>query len=195
MRPHFLFNALNSLAELIESGREDAAQTTYKLSDLYRQILANSGLKTASLSSELKIVQVYLELEQLRFDSRLRFQIEAPDDSDCIFLPSLMLQTLVENAVKHGIAPSLEGGQIEIAIVRNAGQLYHLSVANTGNHYQPQASASSIHTRNGAGNGVGLANTRARLDLLYGNRHGFQIGSDSQGRTVASFNFTGEKID
>jgi signal transduction histidine kinase len=156
MRPHFLFNALNSLAELIESGREEAAETTYKLSDLYRRILANSGWKTARLDSEIEIVRSYLELEQLRFGSRLSFDIKAPENSAEVFLPSLTLQTLVENAIKHGIAPSIEGGHIEIAISQQPDKLYRLSVRNTGTRYQPQV----------ATNGAGLANTRARLDLL-----------------------------
>lgn len=185
MRPHFLFNALNSLAELIESGQENAAETTYKLSDLYRQILANSGLKTARLDSEIEIVRSYLELEQLRFGSRLSFRIEQPEDSHEIFLPSLTLQTLVENAVKHGIAPSIEGGHIAIEIAQQPNNLYDLRVTNTGTRYQSQIMS----------NGTGLANTRARLELLYGNRHGFKIESDDRGRTIASFYFTGEKID
>lgn len=138
MRPHFLFNALNSLAELIESGQENAAETTYKLSDLYRQILANSGLKTARLDSELEIVRSYLELERLRFSSRLSFDIEQPENSHEIFLPSLTLQTLVENAVKHGIAPSIEGGRIAIEIAQQPNKLYSLRVTNTGIRYQPQ---------------------------------------------------------
>jgi len=183
MRPHFLFNALNTLAELIESGQENAAETTYRLSDLYRQILANSGLKTASLSSELSIVRAYLELERLRFSTRLRFEINAPEDGDQIFLPSLMLQTLVENAVKHGIAPSVEGGDIWIEIAPD-GAGYRLSVANTG---APLAAPWIA--------GTGLANTKARLDLLYGNLHRLEVRGDEQGRTVAAFSFTGEAID
>jgi hypothetical protein len=185
MRPHFLFNALNSLAELIESGQENAAETTYKLSDLYRRILANSGLKTAPLDSEIEIVRSYLELEQLRFGSRLNFSIDEPENSHEIFLPSLALQTLVENAVKHGVAPSIEGGHVAIEITRRLGKPYALRVTNTGTIYQPQVT----------NNGTGLANTRARLELLYGNRHEFKIESDRQGRTVASFHFTGERID
>ena len=190
MRPHFLFNALNSLAELIESGQQNAAETTYKLSDLYRQILANSGLKTAPLDSEIDIVRLYLELEQLRFGSRLSFSIEQPGNSHQIFLPSLTLQTLVENAIKHGIAPSIEGGHITVEVMaveiaHHPDKLYALRVTNTGTRYRPQVS----------NNGTGLANTRARLELLYGNRHDFKIESDLQGHTVASFNFTGEKID
>ena len=177
-------------SKLIESGRENAAETAYKLSDLYRQILANSGLKTAPLDSEIEIVRLYLELEQLRFGSRLSFSIEQPENSHEIYLPSLRLQTLVENAIKHGVAPSIEGGHITVEvtaveIAQQPDKLYALRVTNTGTRYQPKVS----------NNGTGMANTRARLELLYGDRHEFKVESDHQGHTVASFNFTGEKID
>jgi len=183
MRPHFLFNALNSLAELIESGREDAAETTYKLSDLYRRILANSGMKTASLASELEIVRAYLELEQLRFGDRLKFEICAPENCGEIFLPSLLLQTLVENAVKHGVSPSVEGGHVQIQIVSD-GDGYRLSVTNSGAPLSAQQK-----------DGTGLTNTKARLALLYGNAHGFAVRMEEQGRTYAGFHFSGRHIE
>lgn len=181
MRPHFLFNALNSLAELIESGREDAAETTYKLSNLYRRILDNSGLKTATLASELDIVRDYLELEQLRFGARLRFEIRAPENCEEIFLPSLMLQTLVENAVKHGIASSVEGGKVSVEVSpMEIG--YFAEVINSS-----ELPISSVVS------GTGLSNTKSRLDLLYGNLHGFKLISNP-GLTVVSFVFSGQKI-
>lgn len=183
MRPHFLFNALNSLAELIESGREDAAETTYKLSNLYRRILDNSGLKTATLASELAIVRDYLELEQLRFGDRLKFQIRAPEHCEEIFLPSLMLQTLVENAIKHGIAPSVAGGEVVIDIVANNNG-YTVNVGNTGSSLSEQLQE-----------GTGLANTRARLELLYGQKHNFTLRRESSGRTIASFSFSGQRLE
>jgi signal transduction histidine kinase len=185
MRPHFLFNALNSLAELIESGRADAATVAMTLSDLYRKILTNSKTKTASLQSELEITQAYLQLEQLRFGQRLQFAIVTPKDTGEIFLPSLSLQTLVENAVKHGIAKSVEGGRIEICIEQHAPQWYQLRVTNSGATFSSQANAS----------GTGLMNTQERLHLLYGPRHQFNLGRDEAGQTCASFYFTGEKID
>lgn len=182
MRPHFLFNALNSLAELIESGQENAAETTYKLSDLYRRILANSGEKTSSLTSELEIVRAYLELEQLRFGRRLTFEIHAPENACKIFLPSLMLQTLTENAVKHGIAPALEGGRVWVEVT-SEGDGYRVLVSNTGAplspHWQP---------------GTGIANTKARLDHLYGDTHGFAVGADARGRTQVGFQFSGRNF-
>lgn len=185
VRPHFLFNALNSLAELIESGQPRAAEVTYQLSDLYRQILANAGVKTAPLVSEIDIARSYLELEQLRFGPRLRFAIRAPENAREVHLPSLMLQTLIENAVKHGIAPSLEGGEIMVEIEREGPARFSLRVINTGAVYRPAV----------MGAGVGLKNTESRLDLLYPGRHDFGIRTDSAGRTVAGFRFTGEKID
>lgn len=187
MRPHFLFNALNSLAELIESGHERAAEMTYRLSDLYRLILANSKLKTAPLASELDIARRYLELEQLRFGSRLSFAVSlesgVEEEAEKIHIPSLMVQTLVENAIKHGVAKSVEGGSVTVE-VRKAGNVYQLRVANTGEAFRTMETAT----------GTGLANTRARLDLLYGKAHQFQVGA-SGGATVASLYFTGEKVD
>jgi len=184
MRPHFLFNALNSLAELIESGQGNAAEVALTLSDLYRKILANSKTKTASLESELEITRAYLELEQLRFGKRLQFTITTPRDTDQIFLPSLSLQTLVENAVKHGIAKSVTGGSIEITVEQHDANEYQLRVTNSGAPF----------TTNGDANGTGLTNTQERLQLLYGARHQFHLGADDAGRTCASFYFTGENI-
>ncbi|HWU43733.1 MAG TPA: histidine kinase, partial [Bdellovibrio sp.] len=120
IQPHFLFNSLNSLAELIDSDRESASQMTQKLSDLYREILESSKLQVSSLQSEISIVQKYLELESLRFGDRLKYQIETPEKMDDIFIPSLLLQTLIENAIKHGISQNLEGGIVSLKI--NADQ-------------------------------------------------------------------------
>jgi two-component system, LytTR family, sensor kinase len=184
LRPHFLFNALNSLAELIESGQENSAKMTHTLADLYRQILTNSGMKTALLKSEIDIARRYLEIEKIRFGKRLKFSFNLPADAENIFLPSLVVQTLVENAVKHGIAKSVGGGEVIIDLARPKGRLYQLRVINTGKPYSDNGSS-----------GTGLANTRARLDLLYGKLHQFNLATDESGRTVASFSFTGEKID
>ncbi|MBI3651445.1 MAG: histidine kinase [Acidobacteria bacterium] len=184
MRPHFLFNALNSLAELIEAGHENSARLTHALADLYRQILKHSGLKTAPLTAEIEIARRYLEIEKIRFGKRLRYSINLCEDAEKLYLPSLVVQTLVENAVKHGILKALDGGDITISCQRTEAQLYQLCVSNTG---QPVAATTS--------QGTGLANTRERLALLYGTRHHFKLESDAAGQTVASFYFTGEKLD
>jgi sensor histidine kinase YesM len=184
MRPHFLFNALNSLAELIEAGHENSAKMTQTLADLYRQILTNSATKTAPLKSEIDIARRYLEIEKLRFGRRLNYSIHLLLGADALYLPSLVTQTLVENAVKHGIAKSLDGGEILIEVEKAKDYGYQLSVTNTGAPFS-----------NDNASGTGLANTRARLDLLYGHHHQFQIVSDESGITTVAFNFTGERID
>lgn len=184
MRPHFLFNALNSLAELIESGQENSAKMTHTLANLYRQILTNSGMKTAPLKSEIDIARGYLEIEKIRFGKRLKFSFNISSDDENLFLPSLVVQTLVENAIKHGIAKSVEGGEVAVELARLNNRLYQLRVTNTGKPFAGNES-----------NGTGLANTRARLELLYGKLHQFNIATDEAGRTVASFCFTGEKLD
>lgn len=184
MRPHFLFNALNSLAELIESGHERAAEMTHQLADLYRLILANSKLKTAPLDAELEIARRYLELESLRFGARLRYSIASVAGAERLYLPSLMTQTLVENAVKHGIAKSVAGGWVKVEVRQLSPKLYQLRVENSGEPFIEEP------TR-----GTGLANTRERLDLLYGSRHQFSINTVEDGTTVASFCFTGERLD
>ena len=183
MRPHFLFNALNSLAELIESGHEGAAEMTHLLSDLYRQILANSKRKTAPVESEVEIARRYLELEKLRFGPRLNFSLHVAEELKGVYLPSLMLQTLVENAVKHGISKSVGGGSVTVEVRKAEDERYQVRVENTGEEYRPAAV------------GTGLENTRARLDLLYNDRHQFGITAAGDHRTVASFFFSGERID
>jgi hypothetical protein len=186
MRPHFLFNALNSLAELIEAGQSNAAVTTYKLAELYRQILANSQTKTAPLASELEVVRAYLEIEQLRFGDRLTYQIQVEEGLSEVYLPSLLLQTLVENAIKHGIAPALAGGSLTIAVTRAEHGGYRAQVRNTGQALPETARA---------GQGTGLPNALARLALLYGEQHQFRLARDPDGQTVACFYFSGAHLD
>lgn len=184
MRPHFLFNALNSLAELIESGEERAAEVAYRLSELYRLILANSQAKTSPLSTEIEIVERYLEIEQLRFGKRLSFSFAIPQECRSLAAPSLVLQTLVENAIKHGVAKSLAGGRIEIGIAPTTDGRHVLSVSNTGAQLPAEVGA-----------GTGIENTRARLALLYGERSDFRLRREADGRTIASFTFSGAPID
>ena len=188
LRPHFLFNALNSLSELIENNEGTiAAAMTQKLSDLYRQILRNSKTRTSTLKSELEIVERYLEIERLRFEERVRFKVIAPSGADEIFLPSLMLQTLVENAVKHGIAPSLDGGEIEVGVEAASGKGYRATITNTGAPYDDGRKSGQY--------GTGLRNTRERLTLLYGKESDFQIVKTGLRQTAVSFCFSGACLD
>lgn len=173
MQPHFLFNSLNSLAELIDSNREFSSQMTQKLSDLYREILEASKNAKSPLNTEILIVQRYLELESLRFGKKLIFKIKTPDHSENILIPSLILQTLIENAIKHGINQNLDGGLIEVEV--QAGQNgYFVEVKNTSGSTQNKEKST----------GTGLANTQSRLELLYPDNHQFSINYGSDFTTV-----------
>lgn len=182
MQPHFLFNSLNSLLDLVETKSDQAPEMTMKLSSLYREILENSKKNLANLESEISIIEKYLDLEKLRFGDRLTFEIRSPKNSKDIYLPPLVLQTLVENAVKHGVSPSINGGTIEVRVEPQSDG-YYLVVKNSG----------SSQGCNKSEGGTGLANTKARLKLIYGDRHGFELKKDNNSFN-ASFWFSGDLV-
>lgn len=178
MQPHFLFNALNGLSELIARDPARAEVMSQQLSDLYREILLAADRKTTDLGTELSIVKSYLEIESVRFGPRLTFDINAPAEASRIAFPSLMAQTLVENAVKHGISPSVGGGTISLAVKPVGGSRYQFHLRNTGAPL-------------GEGRGNGISNTIDRLNLLYGEDHRFRIASTGDATDV-SFFFAGD---
>lgn len=184
MQPHFLFNSLNSLTELMESNQKHASRMTQNLADLYREILDTSKKKMSSVDAELSIVRKYLELESLRFGGRLRYKIALQnlEAANQAYLPSLILQTLVENAVKHGISQAVDGGEISVS-VRRENNGYVAEVVNSAADTGGPLPTNSL--------GMGLANTKSRLDLIYGDKHRFdlKVGGDV---TRASFWFSGE---
>lgn len=169
MQPHFLFNSLNSLSELIDSNNQYASTMAQKLADLYREILTNSKQQISSLESELSIINKYLELEKLRFGDRLNYKISLPTSIENIFIPSLILQTLVENSIKHRISKSIKGGNVNIEIVP-ALNGFKISITDTG---EQSFSGSEI------GTGTGIKNTKERLKLIYGEDHDFKINIDN----------------
>lgn len=116
----------------------------------------------------------------MRYEERLRFSISIPSEIENIYLPSLILQTLVENAIKHGISSSLTGGTINILIEKSEGPGYKAVIGNTGSSGRAKLSS-----------GTGIANTRERLNLLYGDKHNFKIENSDQ-QTSVSFWFSGE---
>jgi LytS/YehU family sensor histidine kinase len=131
-----------------------------------------------TLSSELSIIGNYLDLEQLRFGNRLSYSINKPDQAEQVLFPPLVLQTLVENSIKHGIAKDVEGGHIEVKITeQNKG--YYLQVTSPGK-------LNVIKSGEGT---TGLENTISRLDLLYGLKHGFKL-EENRGLVSASFWFS-----
>jgi hypothetical protein len=156
LEPHVLFNALNSLSELVHEDPLAAEEVIVRLADLYRMLMVHGETPLIRLGQERLLVEAYLAMEQMRFGSRLRVAWRWPAWADDLALPPFFLQPLVENAIKHGIAPCAEGGELVISCARQGTTLL-LSVANTGG---PLAAA--------PGRGVGLGNLEARMDLWTG---------------------------
>lgn len=163
INPHFIFNALNSIRALIDENPARARRAITELSNILRSSLQAEKGETVSLEEELKIVKDYLALENMRFEDRLRVEYEIDDDTLAQQVPPMMLQTLVENAIKHGISKQLKGGVVKI--ISDFTDNYHeLAVQNTG------------HLNGGKSHsGFGLSSTQDRLGLLYGDKAKFQI--------------------
>jgi LytS/YehU family sensor histidine kinase len=180
LKPHFLFNALNGIAALAHEQAREAAPMLGKLAELYRLILAAGRQAMQPLSVELTIVRDYLDLEKLRLGKRLDFAVKVDGARDKTPVPGLLLQTLVENAVKHGVAPCLEGGRIDVHVKGADGGDLAVEIRNTG---QPLAAEYKPST--------GLTTTVRRLDLLAPGRHGFSLTRAPDGATVVSFTLPG----
>jgi len=156
LQPHFLFNCLNSVRALIVEDPVKAQATVTELSSLLRYSLQATSASTVPLATELAMVRTYLALETVRFDERLRSEIEVGDGVAALPVPALLVQSLVENGVKHGIERTPAGGTIRVAAWRGDGAL-RIRVANPG-----RLGGASASTQ------IGLANARERLRLLYG---------------------------
>jgi hypothetical protein len=159
LNPHFLFNALNTISFLIRSAPDRAQGTLMKLTSLLRAVLRSPA--NASLGEEIALVTAYLEIEQARFDERLRIEIDVPAELQRLRIPPLVVQPLVENAIKHGIANSRAGGEVCITARARDGNLF-IAVRNTG------VRTSEIEIAHGRRRGVGLANLEARLQRHFG---------------------------
>jgi Histidine kinase/Histidine kinase-, DNA gyrase B-, and HSP90-like ATPase len=160
INPHFLFNALNTIGFLIQTAPARAHGTLMKLTSLLRAVLRSSE-SAIPLGDEINLVDSYLEIERARFEERLQVAIDVPDALRRVRVPPLILQPLVENAIKHGIANSRAGGRIDIR-ARVDGDVLLITVRNTG------LPTNEIQIAHGRRRGVGLANLDARLRHLYG---------------------------
>jgi two-component system LytT family sensor kinase len=172
LNPHFLFNSLNSIRTLIDMDPKLAKTAINQLSGLLRSSLNTGKSKTIPLKDELETVKDYLAIEKIRFDDRLNWHFEVdPNASDCM-VPPMMLQTLVENGVKHGVSTLKQGGIIVLNVTKNDNQVL-ITITNTGT-YNPNKNTQ----------GVGLENTRERLKLLYDEQASLQIYNDDASHTV-----------
>jgi two-component system, LytTR family, sensor kinase len=177
LHPHFLFNTLNTISELIYQAPEEAERMIADLSDLLRLSLENAGVQEVPLRQELDFLEKYLQIEQTRFHDRLRVRMEIDPQALDASVPNMILQPLVENAIRHGIAPLAAGGQVEIAAARENGSL-RLRVSDDGRGL-PVGGVATIKE------GVGLSNTRARLSHLYGAAQRFDVqGAPDKGLTL-----------
>jgi two-component system, LytTR family, sensor kinase len=165
MEPHFMFNTLNAIAGLVRDQRNDAAVgMIVGLSDFLRRAADDSNRPLVELAEEVEYLKRYLEIQQVRFAERLQVQLDFPPGLLRASVPNLILQPLVENAIKHGIAKRAKGGTIRVAGARDNDQI-RLSVFNDGPNLPAAWDAKC--------GGIGLSNLRARLEILYGS--GFKL--------------------
>jgi hypothetical protein len=168
LEPHVLYNALNGLAELVHEDPEAAEEMIARLADLYRTLTHYGEADLVPLVKERLLVESYLAMEDMRLGDRLQVAWDWPPWADTVLLPPLILQPLVENAIKHGISPAGSGGAVRIACARD-GEALVLSVANTGRPLPAQAQ-----------DGVGLANLKARLELWAEAAGAFTLAQDGE---------------
>ena len=165
LNPHFIFNALNSIRALVDENPAKSKQAINQLSNILRSSLATGKKGLTKFEDELKIVHDYIGLEQIRFEERLKASFEIDDESLDFLVPPLMIQTLVENGIKHGISKLTEGGSI----------LLKTSVLNDRLKIQVRNSGVYINGARRSSSGLGLENTTQRLKLIYGDSATFKI--------------------
>ena len=169
INPHFLFNTLNSVSSLIRTNPNQARLMVVKLSKVLRRLLRKHE-NFAALRDELSFIEDYLSIEMTRFGDKLRFDTEVADDTLDMLVPSMLLQPLVENSIKHGLSSKVEGGTIRIRTRRNDGRL-HISVEDDGVGI-PEAKLATLLDR-----GIGVSNVNERLKVLFGSDYRMWIDS------------------
>jgi LytS/YehU family sensor histidine kinase len=175
IHPHFLFNALNAVNMLIRAGdKTRAVQAVTGLSELLRHVIDGAPLQEVRLADEIAFLDRYLGIEAVRFGDRLRVQKEIAADAQQAFVPNLVLQPIVENAIRHGISERRDAGLIVISAQRVNGRLI-MQVQDDG-----MGISSAREER------VGLTNTRARLQTLYGDQHELKLEPAPNGGTIAT---------
>jgi sensor histidine kinase YesM len=174
LNPHFMFNCLNSIRALVAENPERAQSAITELSNLLRRSLQAERLPLVTLREEMETVSEYLRLESLRYEQRLQVETAIDGASLDRRVPPLLVQTLVENAIKHGIARSPQGGVLRIEAVCQGGEL-QLQVVNTG----------TIAEAARDGGGTGLSNARRRLAILFGETASLALRTTAQGQVVA----------
>lgn len=177
LNPHFLFNTLNAISTLVLDGQNRTANLAVsRLSEFLRYTLDQDPMKKVTLRQELDALNLYLGIEKLRFGDRLRLEFDVDERAESALVPSLLLQPLVENAMKYAIAPREEGGSVSIVAGLEGGGL-RLAVIDDGPGLPPAMA-------NANARGVGLRNTRERLNVLYGDAHSVEVADAAPGLAV-----------
>lgn len=166
LNPHFIFNALNSIRALVDENPKKSKQAINQLSNILRNSLAFDKEGLTSFDDEIKIVKDYLGLETIRFEERLKTDFDIDPASSNYMVPSFMIQTLVENGVKHGISKLTQGGTIQVKTIKQANGL-KIQIRNSGQLING--------AKKGNRGGLGIKNTQQRLRLLYGDKASFRI--------------------
>jgi signal transduction histidine kinase len=176
LQPHFLFNALNTISEMAHNDPNDADRLIARLGHLLRLSLEQAGHQVVPFRQELQILEAYLEIEQTRFQDRLVVRMDIPEEILDAGVPALLLQPLVENAIRHGASPRTGRGSIQISAAREGEQL-RLEIRDAGQGFPPAGTYQE---------GLGLRNTRERLRQLYGTDQAFRLENDPAGGAVVT---------
>ena len=188
LNPHFLFNTLNAISTLILDGANATAnRAVSRLSDFLRYTLDNDPMSQVTLGSELGAIDLYLEIEKVRFGDRLVIEKSIESPAEKALVPSLILQPLIENAIKYAISPSEEGGTLRISARVQRGVLV-LQISDTG---PGLGNGQSDHKSSG----VGLKNTRERLLQLYGEAQAFTLAPNEPSGLIITINLPYEESD
>jgi two-component system LytT family sensor kinase len=190
LNPHFLFNTLHSISALVHKDADAADKMIARLGDFLRLTLDSAGAQEVSLQQELEFLKCYLDIERIRFKDRLTVQMSIQPQALSARLPNLILQPIVENAIRHGIAPRTSHGHIHIEARRYDGIL-HVQVTDNGPGLPSNGNTGSIFK------GVGLSNTKARLQQLYGADHRLDLSNTSRGglSVILEIPFNSERPD
>lgn len=179
LHPHFLFNTLNAIAGLVRDSRNKAAVNMLAgLSDLLRYTLENAGKQQVPLREELEFLELYLDIQQMRFSDRLQVELHIDPETLSALVPNLILQPLVENAIRHGISRRAAAGMVGISASRDGGQL-HIRIYDDGPGLKQDNGSRMVE-------GVGLSNTRARLKQLYRDEQNFSLVARPSGGVEAA---------
>jgi len=179
LHPHFLFNTLHTIAGLVRGNEKQSAVNMISgLSDLLRRALESADEQEVTVKDEVKFIDLYLDIQKVRFSDRLTARMEIDPETLNAFVPNLILQPLVENAIRHGIAHKNSPGLLVVKSFRRNGHL-HITVSDDG----PGLSSDWTAKNHG---GIGLVNTSERLKHLYGSNHRFNLSNSETGGTIAS---------